>query len=99
MLVSHDPERTLVCPVAAILLRIVTYKAEWTKDIATLKAAPLSNATPLLGYSPPASFACQRYGPSPVRLWALSRRAMRDGGDTWQGCHMAPVLREHGYLI
>ena len=25
--------------------------------------------------------------------------AMRDGGDTWQGCHMALVLREHGYEL
>jgi len=25
--------------------------------------------------------------------------AMQDGGDTWQGCHMALVLREHGYVI
>ena len=25
--------------------------------------------------------------------------AMRDGGNTWQGCHMALVLREHGYVI
>ena len=25
--------------------------------------------------------------------------AMRDGGNTWQGCHMALVLREHGYII
>jgi hypothetical protein len=25
--------------------------------------------------------------------------AMRDGGDSWQGCHMALVLREHGYAI
>lgn len=25
--------------------------------------------------------------------------AMRDGGETWQGCHMALVLREHGYII
>ncbi len=25
--------------------------------------------------------------------------AMRDGGNTWQGCHMALVLREHGYVV
>jgi hypothetical protein len=25
--------------------------------------------------------------------------AVRDGGDTWQGCHMALVLTEHGYVI
>ena len=25
--------------------------------------------------------------------------AMRDGGDTWEGCHMALVLREHGYVV
>jgi hypothetical protein len=24
--------------------------------------------------------------------------AMWDGGDTWQGCHIALVLREHGVL-
>jgi hypothetical protein len=25
--------------------------------------------------------------------------AVRDGGNTWQGCHMALVLREHGYEV
>jgi hypothetical protein len=25
--------------------------------------------------------------------------AERDGGKTWEGCHMALVLREHGYWI
>jgi hypothetical protein len=25
--------------------------------------------------------------------------AVRDGGDTWQGCHMALVLRDHGYVV
>jgi hypothetical protein len=25
--------------------------------------------------------------------------AARDGGDTWQGGHMALVLREHGYVV
>ncbi len=25
--------------------------------------------------------------------------AMRDGGDSWQGCHMAILLLEHGYRL
>jgi hypothetical protein len=25
--------------------------------------------------------------------------AVRDGGDTWEGCHAAILLREHGYMI
>ena len=25
--------------------------------------------------------------------------AVRDCGNTWQGCHMALVLREHGYVV
>jgi len=25
--------------------------------------------------------------------------AMRDGGDSWQGCHMAILLSEHGYRL
>jgi hypothetical protein len=25
--------------------------------------------------------------------------AIRDGGDSWQGCHMAILLSEHGYAL
>lgn len=25
--------------------------------------------------------------------------AMREGGDSWQGCHMAILLLEHGYRV
>jgi hypothetical protein len=24
---------------------------------------------------------------------------MRDGSDTWEGCHMAMLLSEHGYVL
>ncbi len=49
----------------------------------------------------------QRYGShGPMTMQVLLKlvledvaAAMRDGGDSWQGCHMAILLLEHGYRL
>jgi|GEM_PF-2349870 hypothetical protein len=49
----------------------------------------------------------QRYGShGPMTMEVLLKilfedvaAAMRDGGDSWQGCHMAILLLEHGYRL
>jgi hypothetical protein len=42
------------------------------------------------------------HGPMTMELLVkllLDDVAVRDCGNTWEGCHMALVLREHGYVL